>query len=121
MKSRILIVDDEKDLVEIMKQMLGSLGYDTIGFTDSREALTYFQNDHAVDLVILDQAMPHLTGIRLAEELLALREDVPIVLTTGYMDALSEDDIKEKGIRRLIYKPLRRRDLSMIVFELLTK
>jgi len=120
-KGKILIVDDEKSLVEIIKQMLESLGYETVGFTDSRKALRNFQEDQSIDLVLLDQAMPHYTGIRLAEEMLAVRKDIPIVLTTGYMDAISEDDLREKGIRKIIYKPVRRRDLAMIVFELLTR
>jgi CheY-like chemotaxis protein len=50
--------------------------------------------------------MPHLTGDKLAEKILDIRPDVPIVLCTGYSETLVEDKVKSLGIRELVSKPL---------------
>ena len=70
----ILLVDDEELITELGKEMLERLGYTVIAVTDSREALRIFSEDPSrVDLIITDQTMPDLTGMRLASEVLKMR------------------------------------------------
>ncbi|MBT3256065.1 MAG: response regulator [Deltaproteobacteria bacterium] len=110
---RILIVDDENIIAEMVQDMLSSLGYDTIAMTQSPEALVLFQKDPtAFDLVITDTTMPQMTGDALASEMLSLNPEIPIILTTGYSERISSEKAKSLGIRSFIMKPLRIKTLA---------
>ncbi len=117
---RILFVDDEAALVEGGKAMMASLGYRVTSGTSSMEALEVFRaRPHTFDLVITDMTMPNMTGVHLARELLKIRPDLPIILCTGYSEVISEEKAKSIGIRRLVMKPLFRKDLARIIREVL--
>lgn len=110
---RILLVDDEKAVVDFSKIMLKSLGYRVAGFTDSRQALEVFEKvSDDFDLMITDLTMPHMTGEELARKVLEIRPDMPVILCTGYSDVLSPDQAKKIGIREYIKKPILKRDLA---------
>lgn len=110
---RILFVDDEKSLAEMGKRMLEHLGYRVNCMTSSLEALELFRSDpDRFDLVITDQTMPHMTGIQLAEEVLSIRPDMPIILCTGYSEVATFERVKAAGIRRLLMKPLGARNFG---------
>jgi len=105
-KERILFVDDEEDLVAMVQQMLEPLGYGVVTKTNSLEALEVFkaQPDHFA-LVITDQTMPHMTGADLAQELMCIRPDIPIILCTGFSEIITADEAKALGIREFVMKP----------------
>ena len=110
---RIIIVDDEADIVSAVQIYLGQAGYKVVPFTDSREALAAFQTSpEDFDLVIADLTMPHLTGLDLARELLQLRPQLPIITCTGYGDPVTIEKIKSMGIREIIFKPIIPRNLA---------
>lgn len=110
---RILLVDDEAQIAELEQVMLEGLGYHVTALTDSREALALFQSrPHDFDLVLTDQTMPQLTGAAMAKQILAVRPDVPIILCTGFSEALTEESAKAMGIRELVLKPILRSELS---------
>ncbi len=117
---RILIVDDEPLLVEVMERFLVILGYEVNGFVDSREALAWF-NDNAdrVDLVITDMTMPHLTGAELAMEILSKKTEMPIILCTGYSEIMDADRAASMGIRKFLAKPVDNSVLARSVREVL--
>ena len=103
---RILLVDDEPALAELGKAMLHQLGYAAESSTDVRAALAQLSADpSAFDLVITDLAMPGMTGVDFARELLRLRPGLPIILTTGYSATLTDQKVRELGIRELLLKP----------------
>jgi CheY-like chemotaxis protein len=117
---RILMVDDELALVEISKQLLTRLGYQTETRTSSVEALALFRdNPQRFDLVISDMTMPNMTGDKLAKEMMAIRPDIPIILCTGYSERLTEAQAKELGIKAFIMKPLVVGDLAGIIRKVL--
>lgn len=117
---RILLVDDETDLVEVVKKMLELLGYQVTTRSSSLEALAAFQAEpDQFDLVITDQTMPHMTGINLAGEILKLRPDIPLILCTGYSETVSESEAKDMGVREFLFKPIVMRDLAEIVRRVL--
>jgi CheY-like chemotaxis protein len=114
---RILLVDDEEAIVFAMQKMLERLGYRVTARIDSREALRIFQaQPQQFDLVISDQTMPHLTGDRLALQLLAIRPELPIVLCTGAdgtaNGSISASEAKALGIREVLSKPAHRREIA---------
>ncbi|MFA6465523.1 MAG: response regulator, partial [Desulfurivibrionaceae bacterium] len=117
---RILFVDDESALSELGKQVLESLGYQVQAHGDSREAWTRFAADpDAFDLVITDLTMPGMTGAQLAGKILALRPSIPVILTTGYSDILTEKEAKELGVREYLLKPLSTGRLAEVVRQVL--
>ncbi len=106
-KGRILLVDDEKVLVEMGKQMLEYLGYEVTGVQSSIEALELFsRNPSYFDAVVTDYTMPKMNGISLARAMLAIRPQLPVLLCTGYSESITEKTAKEIGIRQIIMKPV---------------
>jgi PAS domain S-box-containing protein len=105
-KGRVLFVDDEDMLVRSVRSMLDRLGYSVTATTDPLEALRLF-TDHPrdFDLVLTDETMPGLTGAKLAEKMLSIRPDLPIILTTGFSDLVHEEEALAAGIRGFIMKP----------------
>mgnify|MGYP000212269748 CR=1 FL=1 len=111
-RGRILFVDDEKALVDIGRDMLESFGFEVVTRTSSIEALEAFRHRaHDFDLVITDQSMPNMTGMELSREILRVRPDQPIVLCTGFSEALSYERLQEVGIGDFIMKPILKHEL----------
>ncbi len=117
---RILFIDDEYPIVDIGKQMLGTLGYEVMTKTDSVEALKIFKEQpYEFDLVITDMTMPNMTGEKLAKEIMRIRSDIPIILCTGFSEEISEEDAKKIGIREYTLKPLMMEDLAKTIRKVL--
>jgi DNA-binding NtrC family response regulator len=119
---RILFVDDEDIQVRTMAAMLERLGYQVVGKTDAREAIRDFrQHPDAFDLVITDQNMPDLAGEILAEEILRLRPDMPVILCTAYSTRMNEETAKAMGIREFVMKPFTLREIAGTIRRALTR
>jgi len=117
---RILFVDDEEVLVEMGRDMLESLGYHLTVAKHPTDAWDLFLEDPArFDLVITDQTMPDTTGITLAQKMLRVREEMPIILCTGYSETVSADKAKEVGISEFVMKPLVKKELAETVRRVL--
>ncbi|MBF0233349.1 MAG: response regulator, partial [Desulfamplus sp.] len=103
----ILIVDDEPDMVEITTHRLESLGYKVTGMTSSIDALIMFEAmPDGFDLIITDQTMPKITGIDLAQKVMSIRSDMPVMLCTGYSAKVNAQKAAELGIREFLTKPV---------------
>ncbi len=119
-QERILLVDDEADIVGATQIILEQAGYAVSPFTDSREALAAFRGaPDTFDLVITDLTMPGVSGVELAQELLEIRPLLPILLCTGYGGALTEDKAKLLGIRKVMLKPIIPQELAAIIRRIL--
>lgn len=78
---RILLVDDEKEVMETFKQMLTYLGYAVFSTTSGPEALEIFRKaPDQFDLLITDQTMPKMTGVQLASGVNRIRPELPVLL-----------------------------------------
>jgi len=118
--ARILFVDDEEMITELAASVLGRMDCRVLALTNSIEALAVFEEDpRQFDLVITDQTMPGLTGVELAKKMLAVRKDLPIILSTGFSEIVNEQQAKEVGIREFIMKPLAIRDLYKVICKVL--
>ena len=112
-KERILFVDDEETQVLLANEFLGTLGYNVTGLTSSRDALEIFKANPAnFDLLITDVSMPDLPGDLLVEEIRKVREDLPILMCTGFTTRLSGDKLTRLGVSHVISKPFMLRDLA---------
>lgn len=121
-KENILFVDDEVVLADLAMQMLSGLGYNIEVTTSSRNALEIIRKNPArFDLVIADQTMPEMTGVQLAQEILAIRPDMPIMLCSGYSELVSPSDISGLGIRAFHFKPLLKQELAESIRKVLDR
>jgi len=121
---RILLVDDDENLVFGTELMLKQLGYKVIARTDPLVALQLFSEaPEQFDLIITDQAMPNMSGTDLARKLANIRPDIPIILCTGYntISSGNSDDIGEAAefISELALKPLIRGEIANTIRRVL--
>jgi len=119
---RILFIDDEPDIAKVGSKILESLGYNVVTRTSSIEALELFKaQKENFDLVITDMTMPHMTGEKLAEELMQIRFNIPVILCTGFSSRMDEQKALDIGIRSFISKPILKRDIAEAVRRVLDK
>ncbi len=111
-KIRILFVDDEFPLACVGKEILETLGCDVDICHNGLEAFERFRRDpNQYDVVISDQTMPGMTGEKLAQQLLHLRTDLPIILCTGFSHSMTPEKAEQMGIKALLKKPVQQEDL----------
>ena len=88
--------------------------------SNGAEALELFRkNPSEFDLIITDLTMPRMNGDRLAAEAAKIRPEIPVILSTGYSQRLSEERIAEIGIRALVHKPMVKSELARTVRRVL--
>jgi len=119
-KGRILLIDDEEILAEMGQAMLERLGYEVTVHTGSLDALSDFQNQpDRFDAVITDQTMPGITGMELAQRMLQIRPDLPIILCTGYSNLVNEEQAKRCGIKGFAMKPMTKKEMATLLKDVL--
>ena len=102
--------------------MLCRLGYRLTVRTSSVKALELFRNTpDEFDLVVTDMTMPHMPGDTLARELISIRQDIPIIVCTGYSDRINSEIAKEIGIRELVMKPVVMKEIATTIRRVLDK
>ncbi|MFZ5763223.1 MAG: GAF domain-containing protein [Thermodesulfobacteriota bacterium] len=113
---RVLVVDDEAEVGDLLRSMLEYLGYRVRVLASSQEALAVIeQAPDAIDLLITDMTMPAMTGLELAGRVLAIRPGLPIVLCTGFSELVSREKALGLGLREFLMKPVTMRDLAYAV------
>jgi len=109
----VMIVDDERSLVALAKEMLAGLGYQPVGFESSTAALQAFQAEpRRFHLILTDEAMPDLVGTELAHEIRRIQPTLPIILMSGHGGAQLAQRAAAVGAKEVLRKPLRGRDLA---------
>lgn len=121
-EEKILLVDDDEMVLEAGKSVLKRLGYDVECKTCAIEALAAFHlHPDKFDLVITDMSMPKMTGLMLAEALLKVRPDMPIILFTGHNDLVDETKAMEIGISAFMMKPSKAVDMAKTIRKALDR
>ncbi len=104
---RILFVDDEIMVTRMVERSLSRFGCEVTACTSAIEAFDSFAADpHRFDAVVTDQNMPSLTGEMLAQKLLAIRPELPVILISGCGDNSENRYGLSTGIREWIAKPV---------------
>ena len=117
---RILLVDDEVPIVQLEKQILERLGYQVTPRTSSLDALETFRAaQDAFDLVVTDMTMPNMTGDRLAEKLIAIRPDIPVIICTGFSEKINEEKAVNMGIKGFLMKPIIKSEMAQMIRKVL--
>ena len=102
----VLCVDDEPALVELLREQMVSLGYRVSAHVSPISALSEFlAHPLDYDVLLTDLTMPGMSGVDLAERILKVRPDLPVLIATGYGNVMTEERARELGVRPLLYKP----------------
>lgn len=106
-KPRILIVDDERDIVTVLKASLQRNGYEVDGFSDPDEALANFKKDR-YDLILLDIKMPKMNGFELSRELTKIDDGARIGFMSAFEINLDEARVVFPTLKALFFirKPI---------------
>jgi PAS domain S-box-containing protein len=112
-KERILVVDDDPDLVHVLTIGLNRYGYQVVSLTDPLKALgTFMEAPERWDLVVSDQVMPGLTGLALIAKLKEIRPELRAILYTGFEEGITESIASQQGVDALLHKPISPRALA---------
>ena len=105
-KGTILLVDDEKGVVEVCSEMIESLGYKVESASNGLAALEILKNKNmGIDLVILDMVMPVMNGEETFEQIKMLDPDMRVLVSSGYSREAEIEKMMEKGCNEFILKP----------------
>ncbi len=118
----VLVIDDEEVIANLEARLLESLGYRVTKFTDSALALQAFQAaPESFDLIVTDMTMPKLNGAELAREVMRIRPELPVILCTGYSEAIDQSKAEAMGIKELLMKPPEKDQLARVVRKALDR
>ena len=111
---RIMVVDDEPVLVDLLQEFLSVYGADIVTFNSPQRALEFFiQQTEDIDLVITDESMPGMSGMLLAVNMLKVKPALPIILCTGYSEHATAESTAKIGIAGFFHKPVNMNELML--------
>jgi len=116
----VMVVDDEKDITNLMSETLKLWGYHPITAMDGEEAFEKFQ-ENAVDLVITDLRLPKMNGVKLLDKLKNFENSTEVILFTGYPEVTSAIDAMKNGAFDYLVKPVDLAELKLKVERALEK
>jgi signal transduction histidine kinase/ActR/RegA family two-component response regulator len=102
--ARVLVIDDEVGVREVLRELLGGEGYTVVDAPDGRSGLALSEAE-PVELVLSDVSMPGMSGWEVAEACHARHPNVPVGLITGWGDRLDPAELTRHGVRFVIAKP----------------
>jgi CheY-like chemotaxis protein len=121
-KKRVLFIDDEHLLREVIYELLTGMDYEVKVVATGKEAVkTFTKHPEKFDLVLTDLLMLDMPGDRIAEKISSIRPDIPIVVMTGTPDALTRSKAKAAGVCKVLPKPLTKAELREGLQEALSQ
>jgi PAS domain S-box-containing protein len=116
----ILVVDDEQMLREMLSEYLSESGYTVHMAADGNEALTFYQSHgENIDLVITDLGMPGMGGEELYRQLRRINAEVNVMVSSGYLDGTTKENLLRMGIKRVLIKPFKMEDIHAAIASVL--
>jgi CheY-like chemotaxis protein len=105
-KGRVLLVDDEKEVIEVCKEMLEALGYEVLVAAAGAQAVSVVKNDvKGIDLMILDVVMPGMDGVQTYDAVRLLKPDLRVLVCSGLAPKEDIRQMIENGCRDFLLKP----------------
>ncbi len=120
-RARVLIVDDEQDIRELLSDFLESDGYQCLIASDATEALERFKSEGPIDLVMSDIRMPGKTGIELLGDIKKIDEDAMVVMISAVKDIETAIAAMSKGAYDYIAKPFKLNEVTFVIKKALEK
>jgi len=121
-RGKILVIDDEEDVREVLRLHLESAKYTVLEASDGQEALKMMESGSnllQVGLIICDIRMPKVNGIEAIDFLKQHAPSIPIIVITGYPDSELAVSLLKKGVRDYMVKPVEKEKLLAKVKEIL--
>ena len=104
--STLLVIDDEEDIRDVVRAVLETRGITVLTAEDGRRGLAMFRERSAeIDAVLLDMNMPGMSGEAVFEELLKIRPDVKVILSTGYSEQEVATHFANAPLAGFVHKP----------------
>ncbi len=116
MKKKILIVDDEPGIVNLLSMRLKAKGYEVFEAFDGLQCVKIAEEE-VPDLILLDIKMPHMSGIKAFEKLIQMdiTKNIPVVFMTAYPKLEVKNQVAFMGAKGFISKPFISKDLELII------
>jgi PAS domain S-box-containing protein len=119
---RILVVDDEAPLVNLLLETLTDLGYTPVGFGSGSAALDVFvTNPRRFDAVVTDESMPGMSGTELIREIRRIRPGIPTMLVSGYVSDTVAQLARDAGADEMLRKPLANGELATTLARMMRR
>ncbi len=122
-KGKILVIDDEPDVREVLKIHLESANFNVIEAENGEEGITLMKagsNLLQVGLIICDIRMPKVNGVEAIDYLKENAPSIPIMVVTGYPDSELAVSLLKKGVKDYLVKPVEKEKLLAKVKEILS-
>jgi CheY-like chemotaxis protein len=113
-KAKVLAIDDQPVILDLISAMCRSLGYDPVTAASGEEGIKVASGS-SFDIVLTDLAMPGMSGLEVARRIRQLHPHTPIVLVTGWEVNISQAELEAAGITEVLYKPFRIEQLTEII------
>lgn len=121
-KEKILVVDDEEEITNVLARQLERLGYSVVRCTVPEDAMFVLRRQpYIFDAVISDQTMPGITGTEIANEIHGIRADLPVILCSGLVNALGTAELEESHVAAFLPKPVEVAKLASVLRETLDR
>ncbi len=117
---KILVVDDETRIVDILDKFLTRKGFEVEKAYDGEKGLGILKKDKSIDLIILDEKMPNMSGTAMCKEMEKLKINVPIIILTGSLSLLDAKDLRGISYDHVLIKPIRLSELMKLLEKILT-
>jgi len=118
----VLLVDDEKMIIEVGEEILKALGYEAMFAGSGEEAINiYRENKERIDIIVLDMIMPGMGGGETFDRLKEIDPEVKVLLSSGYSIDGMATDILERGCNQFIQKPFNIKELSQKLRDVLDR
>lgn len=117
---RLLVVDDEEEILSVYSELLQAYGYSIKTFSNSLDALEHFKEDpSAYDLVLTDMTMPNLPGDLLGKRIMEIRPEIPVIICTGFSKIMEYGDSLDAGFAAYLTKPVEAGKLLLTIRNVL--
>ena len=118
-RARVLVVDDEQNIREILAEILMNGDHEVVTAADGAEALHRLRENDSFDLVFTDLGLPGMNGYEVASEIKKIRPNLPVGLVTGWGATLDSEKARAHGVDLVISKPFRFEQVLSLVDEAL--
>ena len=114
MKARILVIEDEEDVRELLKDILASEGHEVETSSDGSKGLKVFQSS-TFDLVLTDLGMPEMNGWEVAARIKKISHATPVSVITGWEVKVDDSELRKPGVDFMINKPFQIKQILQVV------
>lgn len=121
-KSKIMVVDDDEIIRELLGEVLAILGYEPVVIDSPIVAIEKFREiNQEIDMIIMDMIMPQMSGAELYSAIRSIKPDQKVIILSGYSDDVESKRMMGKGVVGFVQKPVTINELSKIIQQNLKK